>query len=118
MTLNTIIVEDNSMIGDLILEYLQMTEKFNPITIYRQYEDIKLHHINETGLFILDNNNKFGVDGVEFLSKTYIPKEKVLLMSGLDGWSVLKDFEQYKFIQKPFQLNRLINIIDGMKLYE
>ena len=111
MTIETIIVEDEDMISGLILQCLQIKGSYDPITVCQKYEDLQSHHL-DSGLFILDNNNQYGMSGVEFLSKTQIPKEKVILMSGRDGWEQLPDFKEYRFLQKPFRINELYELLN------
>lgn len=116
MTINTIIIEDEEMIGDIILQCLQLKGGFDPLTLCRRYEDLHDFHLSKAGLYILDHDNKFGISGSEFLAQNKIPKDKIILMSGRDSWNHIPEFQDYKFLQKPFRMEDLYKTIDEMIL--
>jgi DNA-binding NtrC family response regulator len=109
--LYTIIVEDEDMIGDLIVEFLQLKGNYDPICLCKSYDGLHKERLT-ADLYIFDHDNKYGISGSQFLAKHNIPKEQIILTSGKDSWSHIPQFEQYKFLPKPFSIQDFYKLLD------
>jgi len=109
-----VVVEDEQMIGDVVAMALENIG-MHPVCVCKQYEDIQSHHLTNGGLYVLDHDNKFGINGTDFLSKNNIPKDRIILTSGKDSWQKYVD-RGYDFLAKPFRIEELYTHIRGLKL--
>jgi DNA-binding NtrC family response regulator len=115
MTIQTLIVEDDTLIGELLIDMLKLKGNYDPISWCEKYEDLKDYHL-KGDLYILDHDNGKNMSGSQFLAKNHIAKEKIILTSGKDSWSHIPNFKQYHFLQKPFTMKDLYGKLSELNL--
>lgn len=106
------IVEDEEVIRKPLKIYLENVGYY--VKSHERYEDaIPIGYIDA---YILDKNNKYGMDGDEWIKENemFVPVTKRILMSGNDAW-LKTGIESRIVLSKPFRLNNIETILDVMK---
>ena len=115
MQKNFIIIDNDNLLSDLIQEQVsKVFEKILNIKFFKSYNINVLYELDKIDLIIV--NFKFMRDYQDiFKNFENEKKTKIIIMfdNGIDR-SLLKKFNKYNFVVKPFKLKQMIDLIKDL----
>ena len=114
-----LVVEDESDLCDLIVNYLQIKKCGEILSTGKGQEAISLIEANKPDVVLLDIQLADNVDGIQVLEKSLkiSPSTKIIMMSAYKEEYAEKALEMgaTRFLRKPVQTQQIIRVIDEIK---